>query len=140
MRSGRALLFFGSTAQRGKLGAGIASARLQPNLKLFVRQALLKQRIELFNELFVDSGPQLRASESPVRFIEVGAEERAWRSGVSLRRRVLPESIGLSGGSRRRAWIRIMLTTHRTENDLVCLARALGSAGSGGGNRISEIR
>jgi 7-keto-8-aminopelargonate synthetase-like enzyme len=124
------------------VGAGIASARLHLNSELSARQSLLRKRIELFNELSFDSGLRQRdSSESPIRFIEVGAEEKASdvasafaADGFFTNLSVFPAV------PRRRAGIRVMLTTHHTEEDVARLARSLATPGTGSGNRISEIR
>src|SRR5450432_4032698 len=142
VRSCGSTLIFSGPLQPGQLGAGIASARLHLTSELIERQSLLKKRIELFNELSVDSGLRLRdSSESPIRFIEVGAEEQALEVGSALAAAGFFTNLSVFPAvPRRRAGIRVMLTTHHTEDDVANLVRALANAGSGGGNRISEIR
>jgi 7-keto-8-aminopelargonate synthetase-like enzyme len=138
VRSCGSTLIFSGPLQPGQLGAGIASARLHRTRELIERQSLLKKRIELFNELSVDSGLRLRdASESPIRFIEVGAEERALELGSALAAAGFFTNLSVFPAvPRRRAGIRVMLTTHHTEDDVVDLVRAFGTAS----HRISEIR
>ncbi|MEO6600399.1 MAG: aminotransferase class I/II-fold pyridoxal phosphate-dependent enzyme [Polyangiaceae bacterium] len=131
-------LIFSGPLQPGQIGAGIASARLHLSGELQQRQSLLSERIQLFNELSLDSGLRLRdASESPVRFIEIGAEEQALdrasdliESGFFTNLSVFPAV------PRRRAGIRVMLTTHHTDEDV----RELVSALTTGAHRISELR
>ncbi|HWZ91542.1 MAG TPA: aminotransferase class I/II-fold pyridoxal phosphate-dependent enzyme, partial [Polyangiaceae bacterium] len=134
-------LIFSGPLQPGQLGAGIASARLHLSGELLGRQSVLRKRIELFNELCQDCGLRLRdSSESPIRFIEVGAEERALELGSALITAGFFTNLSVFPAvPRRRAGIRVMLTTHHSEEDIVSLVRALASAGNGGRNRISEI-
>jgi 7-keto-8-aminopelargonate synthetase-like enzyme len=134
-------LIFSGPLQPGQLGAGIASARLHLSGELLGRQSVLRKRIELFNELCQDCGLRLwDSSESPIRFIEVGAEERALELGSALITAGFFTNLSVFPAvPRRRAGIRVMLTTHHSEEDIVSLVHALASAGSGGGNRISEI-
>jgi 7-keto-8-aminopelargonate synthetase-like enzyme len=142
VRSCGSTLIFSGPLQPGQLGAGIASARLHLSSELGARQSLLRQRIELFNELSLDSGLRLRdASESPIRFIEIGPEAQALEVGSALASAGFFTNLSVFPAvPRRRAGIRVMLTTHHTEDDVVRLVRALSNAGSGSGNRISEIR
>jgi 7-keto-8-aminopelargonate synthetase-like enzyme len=142
VRSCGSTLIFSGPLQPGQLGAGIASARLHLSGELSARQLLLQKRIELFNELSLDSGLRLRdASESPIRFIEIGAEERALEVGSALAAAGFFSNLSVFPAvPRRRAGIRVMLTTHHTEDDVVRLVRTFGTAGNGSGNRISEIR
>jgi 7-keto-8-aminopelargonate synthetase-like enzyme len=120
------------------LGAGIASARLHLSDELSQRQSLLRKRIELFNELSVDCGLRIRdTSESPVRFVEVGTEEQALDRGSALFDAGFFTNLSVFPAvPRRRAGIRVMLTTHHTEEDVVRLVQAFGR----GAHRISEIR
>ncbi|HEY4105150.1 MAG TPA: aminotransferase class I/II-fold pyridoxal phosphate-dependent enzyme [Polyangiaceae bacterium] len=142
VRSCGSTLIFSGPLQPGQLGAGIASARLHLTDELVERQALLRSRIALFNELSDDCQIRLRdSSESPIRFIEVGAEERALDLANALAEAGFFTNLSVFPAvSRRRAGIRIMLTTHHTEDDLVELVRALMKGTSGSGNRISEFR
>jgi 7-keto-8-aminopelargonate synthetase-like enzyme len=124
--------------QPGQLGAGIASARLHLGEELPQLQSLLRKRIELFNELSIDCGLSIRdTSESPVRFIEVGAEEQALdRASVLSEAGFFTNLSVFPAVPRRRAGIRVMLTTHHTEEDVVGLVQAFGR----GSHPISEIR
>ncbi len=142
VRSCGSTLIFSGPLQPGQLGAGIASARLHLTSELGSRQSLLRKRIELFNQLSLDSGLRLRdSSESPIRFIEVGAEERALEVGSALITAGFFTNLSVFPAvPRRRAGIRVMLTTHHTEDDVERLVRALSNAASGSGNGISEIR
>jgi 7-keto-8-aminopelargonate synthetase-like enzyme len=138
VRSCGSTLIFSGPLQPGQLGAGIASARLHLSNELAELQSLLRKRIELFNELCVDSGLRIRdTSESPVRFIEVGAEEQAMDRGSELTEAGFFTNLSVFPAvPRRRAGIRVMLTTHHTEEDLLGLVQALGR----GTRRISHIR
>ncbi|MEO7032630.1 MAG: aminotransferase class I/II-fold pyridoxal phosphate-dependent enzyme [Polyangiaceae bacterium] len=131
-------LIFSGPLQPGQLGAGIASARLHLSDELLGLQSLLRQRIALFNELSLDLGLRIRdASESPVRFIEVGAEEDALERASALVEAGFFTNLSVFPAvPRRRAGIRVMLTTHHTEEDVVRLVQAL----AGGTQRISQIR
>ena len=138
VRSCGSTLIFSGPLQPGQLGAGIASAKLHLSEELPARQSLLRQRIQLFNELSLDSGLRIRdTSESPVRFIEVGAEEDALERGSALADAGFFTNLSVFPAvPRRRAGIRVMLTTHHTEEDVVRLVQALAS----GVQRISHIR
>ncbi|HEX3774204.1 MAG TPA: aminotransferase class I/II-fold pyridoxal phosphate-dependent enzyme, partial [Polyangiaceae bacterium] len=142
VRSCGSTLIFSGPLQPGQLGAGIASARLHLTNECGERQALLRKRIALFNELSDDCGMLLRdSSESPIRFIEVGPEERALELANALVEAGFFANLSVFPAvPRRRAGIRVMLTTHHTEDDLVELTHALMKAASRSGNRISEIR
>ncbi len=131
-------LIFSGPLQPGQIGAGIASARLHLSGELQQRQSLLSDRIHLFNELSLDSGLRLRdASESPVRFIEIGAEEQALdRASDLLAAGFFTNLSVFPAVPRRRAGIRVMLTTHHSEDDVRELVRALTT----GAHRISEFR
>jgi 7-keto-8-aminopelargonate synthetase-like enzyme len=131
-------LIFSGPLQPGQIGAGIASARLHLSGELQQRQALLSERIHLFNELSLDSGLRLRdSSESPVRFIEIGAEEQALdRASALIESGFFTNLSVFPAVPRRRAGIRVMLTTHHTEEDVQDLVRALAS----GAHRISQFR
>ncbi len=136
-RCGSTLIFSGPL-QPGQLGAGIASARLHLSHDLLRMQSLLCQRIQLFNELSLDSGLRIRdTSESPVRFIEVGAEEDAVERASALTDAGFFANLSVFPAvPRRRAGIRVMLTTLHTEEDVVRLVQALAA----GTQRISQIR
>jgi 7-keto-8-aminopelargonate synthetase-like enzyme len=138
VRSCGSTLIFSGPLQPGQLGAGIASARLHLGEELPQLQSLLRKRIELFNELSIDCGLVIRdTSESPVRFIEVGAEEQALdRASVLSEAGFFTNLSVFPAVPRRRAGIRVMLTTHHTEADVVGLVQAFGR----GSHRISEIR
>ena len=131
-------LIFSGPLQPGQIGAGIASARLHLSGELQQRQSLLSERIQLFNELSFDSGLRLRdRSESPVRFLEIGAEEQALdRADALLAAGFFTNLSVFPAVPRRRAGIRVMLTTHHTDDDVRELVRALSSAA----HRISEFR
>lgn len=131
-------LIFSGPLQPGQIGAGIASARLHLSGELQQRQSLLSDRIQLFNELSLDSGLRLRdRSESPVRFLEIGAEEQAVdRAGALLASGFFTNLSVFPAVPRRRAGIRVMLTTHHTVDDVRELVHAL----SNGAHRISEFR
>ena len=138
VRSCGSTLIFSGPLQPGQIGAGIASARLHLSGELEQRQSLLSERIELFNELSLDSGLHLRdASESPVRFIEIGDEERALdRASALLDAGFFTNLSVFPAVPRRRAGIRVMLTTHHSAEDVRDLVQALGT----GAHRISEFR
>jgi len=89
---------------------------------------LLRQRIELFNELSLDLAAHSRHVGSPVRFSKLGGRDALERVARS-RMRFFTESVSVSSVPRRRAGIRVMLTTHHTEEELVRLVQAL-AAGS----------
>jgi 7-keto-8-aminopelargonate synthetase-like enzyme len=131
-------LIFSGPLQPGQIGAGIASARLHLSGELQQRQSLLSERIHLFNELSLDSGLRLRdSSESPVRFIEIGAEEQALDRASDLVAHGFFTNLSVFPAvPRRRAGIRVMLTTHHTEEDVRDLVHALST----GAHRISEFR
>lgn len=131
-------LIFSGPLQPGQIGAGIASARLHLSTELQQRQSTLGERIRLFNELSLDSGLHLRdTSESPVRFIEIGTEERALDRASDLAAAGFFTNLSVFPAvPRRRAGIRVMLTTHHTEDDVRDLVRALTK----GAHRISEFR
>ncbi len=138
VRSCGSTLIFSGPLQPGQIGAGIASARVHLSDELPQRQSLLQRRIELFNELCLDSGLRLRDSSlSPVRFIEIGVEEQALdRASDLLAAGFFTNLSVFPAVPRRRAGIRIMLTTHHSEEDVQDLVRALCS----GAHRISHIR
>lgn len=118
-------LIFSGPLQPGQIGAGIASAQLHLSGELQHRQSLLSERIQLFNELSQDCGLRLGdSSESPVRFLGIGAEEQALDRATLLIDAGLFTNLSVFPAvPRRRAGIRVMLTTHHTEGD-VCEARS----------------
>lgn len=138
VRSCGSTLIFSGPLQPGQLGAGIASARLHLTGELQQRQRTLKQRIELFNELALDSGLRLKdRSESPIRFIEIGAEEQALdRASLLLDHGLFTNVSVFPAVPRRRAGIRVMLTSLHTDEDVQLLVEAFGK----GAHRISEFR
>ena len=131
-------LIFSGPLQPGQIGAGIASARLHLSGELQQRQSLLRDRIQLFNELSLISGLRLRdCSESPVRFLEIGAEERAVDRACALIEAGFFTNLSVFPAvPRRRAGIRVMLTTHHSEVDVQELVHALAD----GAHPISEFR
>ena len=138
VRSCGSTLIFSGPLQPGQIGAGIASARLHLSGELQDLQLLLSRRIELFNELSIDSGLRLRdRSLSPVRFIEIGAEEQALDRASDLAAAGFFTNLSVFPAvPRRRAGLRVMLTTHHGEEDVQRLVQALGT----GPQRISHIR
>lgn len=129
VRSCGSTLIFSGPLQPGQIGAGIASAKLHLSEELEVRQRVLSQRIERFNELALDAGLRLRdSSESPVRFLEIGAEEQALERASLLCDAGFFTNVSVFPAvPRRRAGIRVMLTTHHSEEDIFDLVQALCS-------------
>ena len=129
VRSCGSTLIFSGPLQPGQIGAGIASAKLHLSEELEPRQRVLSQRIERFNELALDAGLRLRdRSESPVRFLEIGAEEQALERASLLSDAGFFTNVSVFPAvPRRRAGIRVMLTTHHSEDDIFDLVQALCS-------------
>src|SRR4051812_31419375 len=78
-------MIFSGPLQPALLGAGIASARIHLSREIGVRQRALTKRIDLFNESCKELGVRLASSApTPIRFVKVGLEERAYDLAASL--------------------------------------------------------
>ncbi|HEY2408773.1 MAG TPA: aminotransferase class I/II-fold pyridoxal phosphate-dependent enzyme [Polyangiaceae bacterium] len=120
-------LIFSGPLQPALLGAGIASAKIHLSDELVTLQRALLQRIGLFNELSLDAGLKIRGdSLTPIRFVEAGPEELATELAQSAFDAGYYANLSMFPAvPRRRAGMRVMLTTHQTEQDIVGLVTAL---------------
>jgi len=78
-------MIFSGPLQPAQLGAGIASARIHLSPELTVLQGRLRARMELFDGLAAALGVEFSArTRAPIRFVEVGSNERAAAMARSL--------------------------------------------------------
>jgi 7-keto-8-aminopelargonate synthetase-like enzyme len=113
-------LIFSGPLQPPLLGAAIASAKIHLSDELPVLQKKAADRIELFDALLAERGLGPRSIEpSPIRFVQVGHENRALEVAALLRAAGYYVNVSaFPAVPRRRAGIRIVLTCHHTLDDV----------------------
>lgn len=119
-------MIFSGPLQPAQLGAGIASARIHLSPELPVLQDRLRARIELFDGIAAALGVKYTASRAPIRFIEVGSNERA----ASVARSLLNAGFFVNAAAfpavpRGHAGIRLMLNLNQTLEDVRNLVHEL---------------
>lgn len=113
-------MIFSGPLQPALLGAAIASARIHLSDEIAVRQRALADRIELFNASCATRGVSLASSSrSPIRFVRVGPEERAYELASSLMHAGYFANVATYPAvPRRQAGIRVALTVHQHLDDI----------------------
>ncbi|APR76505.1 2-amino-3-ketobutyrate coenzyme A ligase [Minicystis rosea] len=113
-------LFFSGPLQPPMLGAAIASARLHLSAEIYVRQAMLRERVLLANRLIREAGlPLLVENESPIFFLRLGLPRLAFE----VARRLMAEGIYVTPSvyptvPMRRGGIRLSITAAHTTADV----------------------
>jgi 7-keto-8-aminopelargonate synthetase-like enzyme len=122
-------MIFSGPLQPAQLGAGIASAKIHLSRELEPLQAKLLRHIDTFDRAAKAEGlVTLSSSPSPIRFVEVGAEQSAMQVCESLRGAGYFVNVAVFPAvPRGRAGVRLMLNTHQTERDIFDLVRSLAS-------------
>src|SRR5262249_39847078 len=118
---------FSGPLQPALLGAAIASAKIHLTDEIAQRQRALQKRIDLFNASCIAKGVTLSCpAATPIRFVRVGAEERAYVLATRLMNdgyfaNVAPYPAVPRGG----AGIRVAITVHQELDDLRGLVERL---------------
>src|SRR3954449_7374126 len=126
LRVGGPLIFSGPV-QPPMLGAILASARLHLTPEIEERQALLLDRIRLFNKLAADAGlPVVSESETPIRCVGAGVSAVAYRLVERLRSGGFHvNTASFPAVPAKRSGARLTITAHHTEEDVAGLVAAL---------------
>jgi 7-keto-8-aminopelargonate synthetase-like enzyme len=121
---GRTLIFSGPV-QPAQLGAGIASARILLSDELPRLQALLLERVELFERAARLEDLELApAQPSPIRFVPVGDESRTIELAAALLARGHYVNVAYYPAvPRGRAGLRVVLNLHQRPEDILALVR-----------------
>jgi len=121
---GRTLIFSGPI-QPAQLGAGIASARILLSDELPRSQALLLERIELFEDAARRAGIELAAAQpSPIRFVPVGDESLTIELAAALLACGHYVNVAYYPAvPRGRAGLRVVLNLHQRPEDILQLVR-----------------
>jgi len=123
-------MIFSGPLQPALLGAGIASAKIHLTREIGVRQRALAKRIDLFNESCQELGLELASSDAtPIRFVKVGAEDRAYDLAASLMTDGYFANVAtFPAVPKGRAGIRVALTIHHRLPDIRSLVERLAVA------------
>jgi 7-keto-8-aminopelargonate synthetase-like enzyme len=126
LRLGGPLIFSGPV-QPPMLGAILASAQLHLSPEIEERQALLLDRIRLFNKLAAEAAlPVVSESETPIRCVGAGVSSVAYRLVERLRSAGYHvNTASFPAVPAKRSGARITLTAHHTEDDVAGLVAAL---------------
>src|SRR4051795_7977273 len=126
LRVGGPLIFSGPV-QPPMLGAILASARLHLTPEIDERQALLLERIRLFNKLAAEAElPVVSESETPIRCVGAGVSSVAYRLVERLGSgRYHGNTASFPAGPAKRSGARITITAHHTEDDVAGLVAAI---------------
>jgi 7-keto-8-aminopelargonate synthetase-like enzyme len=120
-------LLFSGPLQPAQLGAGIASAKIHLSPELPALQQRLRVRIELFDALAAALGIECVATgRSPIRFIELGSNERATAVGKRLLDAGFFVNVStFPAVARGHSGIRLMLNANQTLDDVRRLVHEL---------------
>jgi 7-keto-8-aminopelargonate synthetase-like enzyme len=120
-------LIFSGPVQPPMLGAVLASARLHLSPEIADRQALLRSRIALFNELAAEAGlPVVSESQAPIRYVGAGVASVAYRLTERLRDAgFFVNTATFPAVPAKRCGARLTITAHHTVDDVVGLVAAL---------------
>ena len=138
-------MIFSGPLQPAQLGAGIASAKLHLSGELAPLQRRLVGFIETFDRAAQFEGLTTQSPvPTPIRFMEIGAEETAMGVGEALQAAGYFVNVAVFPAvPRRRAGIRVMLNAHQTEADIrglvSSLAALLDSTPKSGKVRIQSV-
>jgi len=126
LRVGGPLIFSGPV-QPPMLGAILASARLHLTPEIEERQALLLDRIRLFNKLAADAGlPVVSESETPIRCVGAGVSAVAYRLVERLRSAGFHvNTASFPAVPAKRSGARLTITAHHTADDIAGVVAAL---------------
>ena len=133
-------LIFSGPLQPAQLGALIASAQIHLSPEIFELQRRLRTRIELFDDRCAAAGVRaISQSRAPIRFIEVGNDERAARIvGELLEAGFFVNASVYPAVARGGAGIRLMLTCQQTLDDIACLVNAIAAYLGRTGNESAQ--
>jgi 7-keto-8-aminopelargonate synthetase-like enzyme len=120
-------LIFSGPLQPAVLGAAIASARVHLTPEIAERQARLRERIRLFNDLGAASGlPIASRDETPIRFVTTGDNDHTYRIAAGLMGDgYYTNTAVFPAVSEGRGGIRVALTVHQTLDDIRGLIAAI---------------
>jgi 7-keto-8-aminopelargonate synthetase-like enzyme len=123
-------MLFSGPVQPPMLGAIVASARLHLSPELVPRQAALLDRIRLFNQLASDRGlPLVSPSEAPIRCIGAGVPAITYNALSRLRDAgCFVDAAIFPAVAPKRSGMRVTLTAHHTEDDIVNVVDAIAEA------------
>ncbi|WP_448626771.1 aminotransferase class I/II-fold pyridoxal phosphate-dependent enzyme [Geodermatophilus sp. URMC 64] len=126
LRVGGPLIFSGPV-QPPMLGAILASARLHLTPEIDERQALLLDRIRLFNSLAAEAGlPVVSESETPIRCVGAGVSAVAYRLVERLRSAGFHvNTASFPAVPAKRSGARLTITAHHTVDDVAGVVAAL---------------
>ncbi|MGY1619347.1 aminotransferase class I/II-fold pyridoxal phosphate-dependent enzyme [Geodermatophilus sp. SYSU D00691] len=126
LRLGGPLIFSGPV-QPPMLGAILASARLHLTPEVAERQALLLDRIRLFNRLAAEAGlPVVSESETPIRCVGAGVSSVAYRLVERLRSAGFHvNTASFPAVPAKRSGARLTITAHHTADDVAGMVAAL---------------
>lgn len=120
-------MIFSGPLQPAQLGAGIAAAKIMLSDELPRLQADVLERIAAFDAVAAREGLAVKpCPPSPIRFVEIGREDKAIELCVGLRSAGYFVNVGVFPAvPRRRAGVRLMLNRHQTLDDVRGLALEL---------------
>ena len=120
-------LIFSGPVQPPMLGAILASARLHRSPGIAVLQDRVLERIRSFNRLAAAARlPLVSESEAPIRYIGAGPASVAYRLTERLRGAGLfVNTAAFPAVPAKRCGVRLTLTAHHTEDDVVLAVAAL---------------
>ena len=120
-------LIFSGPLQPAQLGAGVAAADILLSDELPTLQAQVLERIATFEAVAAREGLAVKpCSPSPIRFVEIGREERAMEVCAQLQAAGYFVNVAVFPAvPRRRAGVRLMLNRNQTLDDVRGLALEL---------------
>lgn len=120
-------LIFSGPLQPALLGAAIGSARVHLSNEIAERQAKLRTRIHLFNDLVAARGLPLGSTDAtPIRFVKTGENDVTCRLAADLMSDGFYVNTALFPAvSRGHGGLRIALTLHQTLDDIRDLVDAV---------------
>jgi 7-keto-8-aminopelargonate synthetase-like enzyme len=135
-------LIFSGPLQPAQLGAGIASAQVHLSPELPALQERLRLRVELFDALAATLGIQcLATSRAPIRFLELGSNERAAAVARTLLEAGFFVNVSVFPAvPRGHAGIRVMLNANQTPDDVRRLVHELAHCADDNGTRLPPTR
>jgi 7-keto-8-aminopelargonate synthetase-like enzyme len=123
-------MIFSGPMQPALLGAAVASAEILASPEIDTLQAEVMERIELFDDLARREGLRMTGSPTtPIRFMEVGAEETAIDVAAELQSAGYFVNVAVFPAvARGHAGIRLVFTRNHTREDVAGLVGALSRA------------
>jgi 7-keto-8-aminopelargonate synthetase-like enzyme len=120
-------LIFSGPIQPPMLGAAVASAKVLLSDELPALQDRVRRNIQTFDDLCAEYDiPSVRPAPTPIRFVEIGSEDRAMGIACGLKSAgYFVNTAVFPAVARGRAGLRIMLGANQTEDDVRGLSSEL---------------